>query len=160
MWGNYFNKKRRFGMKLLKSTVFAIVMVFIGLLVVSAADFKVYPGAKVDEKLTKEANDYGAKAAAGSKMAVPKATIYTTGDAYEKVYSFYKGIGKEYQMSTVSGTKNKLPSGKELKYSFFIFDGAKDLMSSKLYAKIQRPYISMDMKEGPDMTYIIVSEKK
>jgi hypothetical protein len=160
MGGNYFNKKRRFGMKLLKSTVFAVVMVFIGILVVSAADFKAYPGAKIDEKLTKEANDYGAKAAAGSKMAVPKATIYTTGDSYEKVYSFYKGTGKEYQMPGESGTKNKLPSGKELKYSFFIFDGAKDLMSSKLYAKIQRPYIGMDMKEGPDMTYIIVSEKK
>jgi hypothetical protein len=147
-------------MKLLKSMVFAIVMVFFGIMIVSAADFKVYPGAKIDEKLTKEANDYGAKAAASSKMAVPKATIYTTGDAYEKVHSFYKGVGKEYQMPNVSGTKNTLPSGKELKYSFYIFDGAKDLMSSKLFAKIQRPYIGMDMKEGPDMTYIIVSEKK
>ena len=92
-------------MKLLKSTVFAVVMVFIGILVVSAADFKVYPGAKIDEKLTKEANDYGAKAAAGSKMAVSKATIYTTGDAYEKVYSFYKGVGKEYQMPNVIRNK-------------------------------------------------------
>jgi hypothetical protein len=33
-------------------------------------------------------------------------------------------------------------------------------MSSKLWAKIQQPYIGIDMKEGPDMTYIIVSEKK
>ena len=147
-------------MKLLRSTVFVVVMVFITIGVVSATDFKVYPGAKIDEKLTKEANDFGTKAAAGSKMAVPKATIYTTGDAYEKVYSFYKGVGKEYQMPNVSGTKNKLPSGKELKSSFFIFDGAKDLMSSKLYARIQRPFIGLDMKEGPDMTYIIVSEKK
>jgi hypothetical protein len=140
--------------------MFAVVLVFISIMIVSAADFKVYPGAKVDEKLTKEANDFGAKAAAGSKMAFPKVTIYTTGDTYEKVYSFYKGVGKEYQMPNVSGTKNKLPSGKELKSSFFIFDGAKDLMSSKLYAKIQRPYIGIDMKEGPDLTYIIVSEKK
>ena len=147
-------------MKLLRSMVFGFVMVFISLMVASAADFKVYSGAKIDEKLTKEANDLGAKSAAGSKMAVPKATIYTTGDAYEKVYSFYKGVGKEYQMPGSSGTKNKLPSGKELKSSFFIFDGAKDLMSSKLFAKIQRPYIGMDMKEGPDLTYIIVSEKK
>jgi hypothetical protein len=147
-------------MKPLRSTVFAVVLIFITIMVLSAADFKVYPGAKIDEKLTKEANDFGAKAAAGSKMTVPRATIYTTGDAYEKVYSFYKGVGKEYQMPNVSGTKNTLPSGKELKYSFFIFDGAKDLMSSKLYGKIQRPYIGMDMKEGPDMTYIIVSEKK
>ena len=106
-------------MKLLKSTVFAVVMVFISILVVSAADFKVYPGAKIDEKLTKEANDYGAKAAAGSKMAVPKATIYTTGDAYEKVYSFYKGIGKEYQMPGESGTKNKLPFGQGIEILLF-----------------------------------------
>jgi len=147
-------------MKSLRRTVFAVVMIFIAVMVVLAADFKVYSGAKIDEKLTKEANDLGAKSAAGSKMAVPKATIYTTADAYEKVYSFYKGIGKEYQMPGTSGTKNKLPSGKELKSSFFIFDGAKDLMNSKLFAKIQRPYISMDMKEGPDLTYIIVSEKK
>jgi hypothetical protein len=147
-------------MKLLRTTVIAVVMVFINLMVLSAADFKVYPGAKVDEKLTKEANDFAAKSAAGSKMAVPKAAIYTTGEAYEKVYSFYKGVGKEYQMAGTSGTKNILPSGKELKSSFFIFDGAKDLMISKLFAKIQRPYIGMDMKEGPDLTYIVVSEKK
>ena len=147
-------------MKSLRRTIFAVVMIFIAVLMVSAADFKVYTGAKIDEKLTKEANDFAFKSSAGSKMAVPKATIYTTGDAYEKVYSFYKGVGKEYQMPGSSGTKNKLPSGKELKSSFFIFDGAKDLMSSKLFAKIQWPYIGMDMKEGPDLTYIIVSEKK
>jgi hypothetical protein len=93
-------------------------------------------------------------------MAVPKATIYVNGDSYEKVYSFYKGVGKEYQMPGVSGKTTKLPSGKELKSAFFIFDGAKDLMSSKLWAKIQRPYIGLTMEEGPDMTYIIVSEKK
>jgi hypothetical protein len=147
-------------MRLLKKTVLAVVMVLITATVFVAADFKVYPGARIDEKLTKEANDLAAKSAAGSKMSVPKATIYTTGDAYEKAYSFYKGVGKEYQMQNVSGTKDRLPSGRELKYSFFIFDGAKDLMSSKLWAKIQRPYIGMDMKEGPDMTYIIVSEKQ
>lgn len=147
-------------MKRVRVTVLSVLMVFMAAMLVSAADFKVYPGAKIDEKLTKESNDFAAKSAAGSKMAVPKATIYTTGEAYEKVYSFYKGVGKEYQMPNVSGTKNKLPSGKELKYSFFIFDGANDLMSSKHWAKIQRPYIGMDMKEGPDMTYIIVSEKK
>ena len=62
-------------------------------------------------------------------------------------------------MPGTSGRKNTLPSGKELKYSFFIFDGAIDLMSSKLWIKIQRPYIDTEMREGPDMTYIIVSTK-
>ena len=51
--------------------------------IVSAEGFKVYPGARVDEKLTREANDLGAKAAAGSKIAVPQATIYTTGEDLE-----------------------------------------------------------------------------
>ncbi|MGD9577024.1 MAG: hypothetical protein AB7Y74_02090 [Syntrophorhabdus sp.] len=147
-------------MRLFRTVLAVIAAISISIVVVCAADFKVYPGAKLDEKLTKEANDFGAKSSATSKMAIPKATIYTTGEAYDKVYAFYKGVGKEYQMPNVSGTKNKLPSGKELKSSFFIFDGAKDLMSSKLYAKIQRPYIGLDMKEGPDLTYIIVSEKK
>ena len=151
---------RSHDMKLFGIMLAMVVLVSLSITLVSAADFKVYSGAKIDEKLTKEANDFAAKSAADSKMAVPKATIYTTGDTYEKVYSFYKGVGKEYQMPGTSGEKNKLPSGKELKYSFFIFDGAKDLMNSKFWAKIQRPYIDMDMKEGPDMTYIIVSEKK
>lgn len=131
-------------------------MIVVSIIYVFAGDFKVYPGAKVDDKLTREANEYAAKA----KMAAPKATIYVTGEAYEKVVTFYQGVGKEYQMPGVSGTKTKLPSGKELKSAFFIFDGAKDLMSSKRWAKIQRPYIGLAMEEGPDMTYIIVSEKK
>lgn len=147
-------------MRLLRTALVFVVIVFISFTTVCASDFKVYPRSKIDEKLTKEANDFAAKSAAGSKMTVPKATIYTTGEAYEKVYSFYKGVGKEYQTPNVSETKNKLPSGKELKSSFFIFDGAKDLMTSKLFAKIQRPYIGLDLKEGPDLTYIIESEKK
>jgi hypothetical protein len=125
---------------------------------VLADGFKPYPGAKIDDKLTKEANEIGARAA--GNMQVPKATIYVTPEAYEKVYTFYKTVGKEYIMPGPSGGKNKLPSGRELKASFFIFDGAKDMMTSKSWGKIQRPYIGMDMKEGPDLTYIILSEKK
>jgi hypothetical protein len=109
-----------------------------------AADFKVYPGAKLDEKLSKEA----------------KARIYVTSESYEKVSEFYKAIGKEYNMPGISGKTKKLPSGNELKQAFFIFDGAGDLGSSKLWAKIQRPYIGLKLEEGPNKTYIIVVEKK
>ncbi|HSO73041.1 MAG TPA: hypothetical protein VLR91_10425, partial [Thermodesulfobacteriota bacterium] len=129
------------------------------LIYVFAGDFKVYTGAKVDDKLTREANEMAAKAQGGSKIGAPKATIYVPGDPYEKVYGFYQGVGKEYQMPGVSGKTTKLSSGMELKTAFFIFDGAKDLMSSKRWAKIQRPYLGLTMEEGPDMTYIIVSEK-
>jgi len=40
---------------------------------------------------------------------------------------------------------------------FFIFDGAEDLTSSKLWVKVQRPYIGEDVR---DVTAIVVTEKK
>lgn len=125
---------------------------------VLAGGFKPYPGAKIESKMTQEANDLAAMA--GGNTQAPKATIYVTGDAYEKVYAFYKGAATEYLMPGQAGRKRTLPSGKELKSSFFIFDGAKDMMTSKCWARIQRPYIDLDGKEGPDLTYIILSEKK
>ncbi len=41
----------------------------------------------------------------------------------------------------------KLPSGQELKAAYFIFDGAPDLVTSRRWAKAQRPYIG-DIKMG------------
>lgn len=136
----------------------AIVSLFVVLVLspfVFASEFKVYPGAKVDEKATKEANE----AAQAAKMSKAKATIYTTTDSFSKVCSFYKGIAKEYTMPRASGT-----TGKPKKYekydlweAYFIFDDAKDLASSKLWVKVQRPYIGEDVR---DVTAIVVSEKK
>ena len=137
--------------------VFYIILsiVFIYAALVFASEFKVYPGAKIDEKTTKEANE----AAQGAKMSNVKSTIYTTTDSFPKVTSFYKGMSKEYIMPRASGT-----SGKPQKYekydlyeAFFIFDDAKDLASSKLWVKIQRPYIGNDVR---DITVILVTEKK
>ena len=136
----------------------AIVSLFVVLVLspfVFASEFKVYPGAKIDEKATKEANE----AAQAAKMSNVKSTIYTTTDSFPKVSSFYKGIAKEYTMPRASGT-----SGKPKKYekydlyeAFFIFDDAKDLASSKLWVKVQRPYIGNDVR---DITVILVTEKK
>ena len=137
--------------------VFYIILsiVFIYAALVFASEFKVYPGAKIDEKTTKEANE----AAQGAKMSNVKSTIYTTTDSFPKVTSFYKGMSKEYIMPRASGT-----SGKPKKYekydlyeAFFIFDDAKDLASSKLWVKVQRPYIENDVR---DITVILVTEKK
>jgi len=68
-------------------------------------------------------------------------------------------MSKEYIMPRASGT-----SGKPKKYekydlyeAFFIFDDAKDLASSKLWVKVQRPYIENDVR---DITVILVTEKK
>ncbi len=133
----------------------SLLMLLVSSLLALAAEFKVYPGAKIDDKATKEANE----AAAAAKMSNVKATIYTTTDSFQKVSSFYKGIAKEYTMPRASGT-----SGKPKKYenydlyeAFFIFDGAKDLASSKLWIKVQRPFIGEDVR---DVTAIVVSEKK
>jgi hypothetical protein len=151
-------KKMMFVLLLSIALVFSIIAL--------AGDFKPYPGAKVDEKATQEANQM----AAGSKMGkAPKSTIYTTSDSFQKVFDFYKGMAKEYQMPhQKEGKVKKLPSGQELKEAYFIFDGASDLMNSKLWIKVQRPYIGRVKMEGfqpkyedvRDVTTIVVAEQK
>ncbi len=129
----------------------------------SAAQFKPYPGAAVDSKASKEA----AEIAKGAGLT-GKTTIYTTRDSFEKVFAFYKGAAKEYKMPHEGGPQ-KLPSGQELKEAYFIFDGGKDITVSKLWIKIQRPYIGgmeigkdfqVKYKDVRDVTAITVSEQK
>jgi hypothetical protein len=59
----------------------------------------------------------------------------------------------------------KLQNGQELKQAYFIFDGAKDLSTSKNWAQVQRPLIgSIDENLQPrdirDVTVINVSQRK
>ena len=111
---------------------------------VFAADFKPYPGAKIDEKATTEARQL-------TGMAT---TIYTTSDSFDKVYAFYKGMAGEYKMPPPEGPFT-LRSGGVLKEAYFIFDGAPDIMSSKSWIKIQRPYIGgMKANFPPNPKYI------
>ncbi len=138
--------------------VMPIIAVVVGLIftgAINAAEFKLYPGAKIDEKATKLANELAQQA----KEKDAKATIYTTSDSFQKVASFYKSIAKEYSMPRASGTtgKPKKYEKYELWEAYFIFDGAKDLASSKLWIKVQRPHIGEDVK---DVTSIVVKEKK
>lgn len=140
----------------MKKNIFIALLLTMAFLAISfAGDFKLYPGAKLDEKATKEARDM----AAAAKMSNVKASIYTTADSFAKVTSFYQSIAKEYSMPRASGS-----SGKPKKYekydlweAYFIFDGAKDLSSSKLWIKVQRPYIGEEVR---DVTAIVLSEKK
>lgn len=129
----------------------------------SAAQFKPYPGATVDSKASKEAADIAKEAGITGKT-----TIYTTRDSFEKVYAFYKGMAKEYKMPREGGPQ-KLPSGQELREAYFIFDGAKDISVSKLWIKIQRPYVGsveigkdfqVRYKDIRDVTAVTVSEHK
>ncbi len=119
-----------------------------------AAEFKPYPGARIDEKATGEANE----AARAAKMTNVKSTIYTTSDSFEKVSSFYKDIAREVAMPRSSGTAG--PPKKYEQYdlweAYFIFDDAKDLAGSKLWVKIQRPYIGEEVR---NLTAIILTQK-
>jgi hypothetical protein len=53
--------------------------------------------------------------------------------------------------------KPKKREGYDLWEAYFIFDGAQGLASSKLWIKVQRPYIGRDIRH---VTAIVVSEKR
>lgn len=113
-----------------------------------AGDFEVYPGAGLDDKLTKEAIEMSSTAPGGNMWDVK---IYTTKDSYEKVCSFYQEIGNEYQMP--SGPESTtLPSGTVMRQRYFLFGGAQDLQTAQSWIKVQNPLIShqkvMIMKPG------------
>lgn len=137
------------------SLALVVIMYFLFSGVVFAAEFKPYPGARVDEQATQESRD----AAKAAKMANVRSTVYTTSDSFSKVASFYKEIAKEFAMPRASGTtgKPKKHEKYDLWEAYFIFDGAKDLASSKLWVKVQQPYIGEDVR---DITAIVVTEKK
>ncbi|MGB9072289.1 MAG: hypothetical protein WCC22_06430 [Terriglobales bacterium] len=125
--------------------------------------FKLYPGAtKYTPPDTEETRE-----AAKALPPGTTSTIYTTNDSFEKVVAFYKSLGKEYKMPGMRAGR-KLPSGQDLKEMYLIFDGAADIVASKSWAKVQRPFIGdVDFKGGVpvykdvrDITTIIVAEKK
>jgi hypothetical protein len=122
-----------------------------------AADFKPYPGAGVDEAVTREARQAAAQSPLHPPGVVP--TIYLTDAPFEKVAAFYRGLGREYQMP---GSKDrgpqKLPGGRELKEGFFIFDGAKDLVTSRSWAKVQRPFVGGVKMAGSTPQYQDIRE--
>ena len=107
-----------------------------------AQEFKPYTGSKIDEKASREAS-----AAAPGKQS----EVYTTSDALDKVYTFYKGLYKEF---TMRSTGPRLPSGQQVKWYFFILDGGTTLANSKLWLKIQRPYVGG--AEGQDIRDITI----
>lgn len=104
----------------------------------AAQDFKQYPGSKLDEQA-------GRQASPASKGLACQ--VYTTNDAFDKVYAFYKSL---YTELPTPFPAQKLPNGKEVKWAFFILDGGKDLSRSKYWMKIQRPYIGTIGNDGSD----------
>lgn len=103
--------------------------------VIFAETVPVYPGARLEDTYEIKQPDVGGKASKPHKMIV-----FTTNDLFENVVAFYRGTAREYRMPGRGGNVSKLPSGQELKEAYFIFDKASDIMTSKHWIKIQRPY--------------------
>jgi hypothetical protein len=128
--------------------------------IVVAQGFKIYPGAT---KYTPPDTEQNRE----MKKALPPGTVatsYVTNDSFEKVVAFYKGFAQEYTMPGMPKGR-KLPSGQELKQTYFIFDGAKDLATSQSWAQVQRPLIgsiddNLQPRDVRDVTVVNVSEKK
>jgi len=144
--------------------VLAFVMLFFLSAVVFAGVFKVYPGARLDDIYEPKQSEVGAKVS-----KAPKVIIFTTSDFFENVVAFYRGIAREYRMPGSGGKPIKLSSGQELKEAYFILDDAGDIMTSKHWIKIQRPYLGKDQtgkgfheKYGAvrEVTAIIVEDKR
>jgi len=129
----------------------------------AAQGFKPYPGAT---RYTPPDNEQTRNAL---KDLPPGATAasYTTPDSFEKVVAFYKGFAKQYDMPHQRAGA-KLANGQELQQTFFIFDGAADITTSKSWAKVQHPFIGgVEFKGGApqykdvrDVTEIAVTQKK
>jgi hypothetical protein len=130
----------------------------IAALAVAQPGNKLYPGAKLDPAGTEEARN-----------ALPQpdveVTVYTTADPFDKVYAHFKKSGKEFK--AIGSRARKLPNGQELKDAFFMLDDATSLADSKLWVKLQRPYLGqygLVRNGGPDqirdVTALVVTKKK
>jgi hypothetical protein len=144
--------------------VLALVMFFTLSTVAFTAVFEVYPGAKLDGIYETRPSE------TGSKMSrPPKIIIFTTSDFFENVVAFYRSNAREYRMPGTAGKSMRLSSGQELREAYFILDDASDIMISKHWIKIQRPYLGKDQmgagfhgKYGAarEVTAIIVEDKR
>jgi hypothetical protein len=136
-----------------------IILVLLSLPAVAfGQEFKRYRGAKIDQAATTDAQRL---AATDPGLDV---TVYVTADSFDKVYIFYKSAAREYRM--LGKRVRKLPTGQELRDAFFLLDDSKDLVNSKMWVKIQRPYIGAGLARGAspaevrDVTAIVLSQRK
>lgn len=143
--------------------VLAFMIFFSWTAVIFAGGFKVYRGANLDDIYE------AGQSEAGSKMSkATKIMVFTTSDFFENVVAFYRSISREYRIPG-GGKPMKLSSGQELREAYFILDDAGDIMTSKHWIKIQRPYVVMGQtgkgfrgKYGAvrEITAIIVEDKR
>lgn len=134
---------------------------------VQAANVKIYPGAQIDPKVMKIFEQVKTKASPEDKAALGDTTVYTTKDAYQLVYGFYKKLYKETDLK-IKQTNKPLANGKLLNDAYFCLDGQASIAFSKFWLKIQNPYVGqmnkvngkLEYSDIKDLTVITLVEKK
>jgi hypothetical protein len=119
----------------------------------ATAEFKIYPGARRDQQLEQLMK--------GDPRNQVENEVYLTPDPFEKVYQFYKGIGAEDADMEKGMPKCCTRNGGTIQLALFTFDGANSIVTSKVWAKIQRPTIADKYgKDVRDVTSIQLVRKK
>jgi hypothetical protein len=123
---------------------------------VRADEFKVYPGAVLDQKLTADAQ----KSQQGQAFVV---RVYRTTDSFEKVRAFYAPL---YHDAHVSGKYASGPAAK-VKLAMFTLDAPKAAYLSTYWFRITRPFFTARLPDGTtdfrsarDETAIMVVQKQ
>jgi hypothetical protein len=93
----------------------------------------------------------------------PGVTIkaWLTQDTFEQVVGFYRAMGKEHKPPNGLPAE-KLPGGQVIQKTFVIFDGAPDLVTSRQWFRIQRPFTGSagQHQDVRDLTEIVLTERK
>jgi len=137
------------GQKIRTLTAATVALLAFGLAASAAgAGFKLYPGAtKYTPPDTEENKQFTSSLRPGTTI-----TAYLTKDSFEDVVTFYKGFANEY-----TGPKarpgSKLPNGQEIRRTFLILDGAPDILHSRSWISVQRPFFGSVSREGGELQY-------
>ncbi len=135
------------------------------------AQWAMYPAATRDQALEKAVAER--EKTLGVPPSAGRRTIAVTTDSFEKVAAFYAQRGKEYLLPLMpgqpsNGYERELPteirrkdrstvefigSGIKAKQVFILLDGAADMMESKDFISISRPFIFDAKREAGKMVY-------
>jgi hypothetical protein len=85
----------------MKMTALALAIVLAMMPAAFAVQFQPYPGATLNDELTKEVRAELAKARPYARLLYGNPQIYTTTASFEEVLAFYKNLGaKEFMIET------------------------------------------------------------
>ncbi len=143
-----------------------------------AAQFQPYPGATLNDELTKEVHAELAKARPRAQLLYGEPKIYTTTASFEEVLAFYKKLGaKEFMLATPYSTgpyeetipaemiEGAPPGGIKFKKAILILDGSPEPYKSTCWVEISYPLAGKmvgkkigDIEEVTGITYVNKNE--